>query len=142
MSEDCVFCAIVDGEIPSYTLHEDETTMAFLDANPIARGHTVVIPKAHHGRLADLPGDVARDVFGTMHSLVPDIAAAVDADGTNLGFNDGEVAGQAVPHVHGHVVPRFEGDGGRSFHAVGAGQVDLADEEMGRVAAAIRGDDG
>lgn len=142
MSEDCIFCSIVAGDIPSHTVYEDESTVAFLDANPLARGHTVVIPKDHHSRLRELPADLARDVFGTIHHVVPMVEAAVDADGTNVGFNDGEAAGQVVPHVHGHVVPRFEGDDGRSFHAVAASQADLSDEELADVAEDVRGADG
>lgn len=142
MADDCIFCGIVAGEVPSHTVHEDDTTIAFLDANPLARGHTVVIPKDHHGRLADLPDGLARDVFGTIHDLVPRIEAAVGADATNVGFNDGEVAGQVVPHVHGHVVPRFEEDDGRTFHAVAASQADLDDDELASIAADVRDTDG
>ena len=68
---DCIFCDIVDGEIPSYTVHEDEAAMAFLDANPLARGHTLVIPKAHYERVTDLPADLATDVFAAVHDRPP-----------------------------------------------------------------------
>jgi histidine triad (HIT) family protein len=138
MSDDCIFCTIVAGEIPSHTVYEGEETVAFLDANPLARGHTVVIPRDHHQRIAAMPRETAEAVFGTVHDLVPRVEDAVGADGVNVGFNDGEVAGQVVPHVHGHVVPRFEDDDGRSFHAVAASQEDLSDEELAEVADDIR----
>jgi histidine triad (HIT) family protein len=118
MSEDeCIFCAIVDGEIPSRTVYEDDDVLAFLDANPLAPGHTLVIPKAHHERLQDLPADLASDVMGTLHALVDPVESAVDADATTVAFNNGEAAGQEVPHVHGHIVPRFEDDTGGPIHA-------------------------
>ena len=137
MSEECIFCGIVAGDVPSHTVYEDETTIAFLDANPLARGHTVVVPKDHHERVEDLPDDVARDLFGTVHDLVPDVEAAVGAEAVNVGINDGEVAGQVVPHLHVHVVPRFPDDGGRTFHAVAASQEDLSEAELEEIADAI-----
>ncbi|PSQ16844.1 HIT family protein [Halobacteriales archaeon QS_8_69_26] len=134
MSEDCIFCQIVDGEIPARTVYEDESVTAFLDANPLSAGHTLVIPRDHHARLADLPADLAADLFGAIHRLGPAIESAVDADAANVGFNDGEAAGQEVPHVHGHIVPRFEGDGGAPIHAVGGDRPDLSDEELDGIA--------
>jgi histidine triad (HIT) family protein len=140
MSEDCIFCRIVDGEIPARVVRETETTLAFLDANPLARGHTLVIPKTHHARLSDLPDDVADDVFRGVHRLVPRIEDAVGADGTTVGVNDGEAAGQEIPHVHAHVVPRFEGGGGGPIHAVVGDRPDLSDEELDDIADRIAGE--
>jgi diadenosine tetraphosphate (Ap4A) HIT family hydrolase/MinD-like ATPase involved in chromosome partitioning or flagellar assembly len=130
MSEDCIFCRIVDGDIPARLVRETDTTLAFLDANPLARGHTLVIPKAHHARLSDLPNDVAGNLFGEVHELVPRIESVVDADATTVGINDGEAAGQEVPHVHAHIVPRFDGDGGGPIHAVAGERPSLSDDEL------------
>jgi histidine triad (HIT) family protein len=140
MSEDCIFCQIVAGDIPGRIVHETETTLAFLDANPLARGHTLVVPKAHHETIGDMDADLAADVFAALHELTPRIEAAVDADGSNVAFNNGSAAGQEVPHVHGHVIPRFEGDGGAPIHAVAGSRPDLSDDELDDVAAAIRND--
>ncbi|MFB6142741.1 MAG: HIT family protein [Halorientalis sp.] len=137
MSADCPFCQIVAGEIPARVVHEDETTIAFLDANPLAPGHTLVVPKDHHARLADLPADLAADVFRALHDLTPAVQAAVDADGTNVAFNDGEAAGQEVPHVHGHVVPRFHDDGGHPIHAIVESRPDVSEDELDRIAGDI-----
>ena len=134
MSEDCIFCRIVAGEIPSHTVYEDDDVFAFLDANPLAPGHTLVIPKDHHERLNDLPDDVAESLYGTLHDLVPAVEDAVDASASNIGFNNGEAAGQEIPHVHGHVVPRSEGDGGTSFHAVMGSLADVDDDELAAIA--------
>ena len=136
MTDDCIFCAIIAGEIPGHVVYEDDETFAFLDANPLARGHTLVVPREHHVYVQDMPAETAEAVFATMHRLIPAIEAAVDADATTVGFNNGTAAGQEVPHVHGHVVPRFEGDGSGAIHALFTGQKDLDDDEL----AAIAGD--
>jgi histidine triad (HIT) family protein len=134
---DCIFCSIVDGEIPSYTVHEDDTVMAFLDANPLARGHTLVIPKAHHERVNDLPADLAGDVFAAVHDLTDRVERAVDADATTIAFNNGVAAGQEVPHVHAHIVPRSEADGGRPIHALIEDRPDVPDDELADMAETI-----
>jgi len=130
MSEDCIFCGIVAGDIPGRTVYEDDTVLAFLDANPLSPGHTLVIPKAHHERLNDTPAEVAGEVLSTLHELVPAVEAAVDAPASTVAFNNGEVAGQEVPHVHGHIIPRFEDDGGRPIHVLVNDRPDLSDDEL------------
>ncbi|WP_232686533.1 HIT family protein [Halobacterium zhouii] len=137
MSEDCIFCSIVDGEIPARVVHEGEEAIAFLDANPLAPGHTLVIPKTHNERLADMDEDTANAVFQTLYDLVDVVERGVDADGANVGFNDGEAAGQEVPHVHGHIIPRFEGDGGYPLHAVAGESPDLSEDELDEIASDI-----
>jgi histidine triad (HIT) family protein len=140
MSEaaDCIFCAIEAGEMPARTVYETDDVIAFLDVNPLSRGHTLVVPRAHHSRLAELPAATHGAVFGAVHELVPAVEAAVDADATTVGVNDGTAAGQEVPHVHVHLVPRFEGDGGGPIHTVAGSRPDLSDDELDDVAAAIR----
>ncbi|WP_323674374.1 HIT family protein [Halorubellus sp. PRR65] len=140
MSEDCIFCQIVAGDIPSRTVYEDDDVLAFLDANPLAPGHTLVIPKTHHETLGDLPADAGESVFAALHRLTPVVENAVDADASNVAFNNGETAGQEVPHVHGHVIPRFEGDGGGPIHAIAGARPDLDDDELDDIAARIAGD--
>ncbi|WP_254280423.1 HIT family protein [Haloarcula marina] len=137
MMDDCIFCQIVAGDIPSRTVYEDDAVLAFLDANPLAPGHTLVIPKAHHETMADLPEDAASDVFAALHRLTPAVEAAVDAPASTVAFNNGEEAGQEVPHVHGHIVPRFSDDGGRPIHALFGDRPDLADDELADIATAI-----
>jgi len=137
MSEETIFTQIVDGEIPSYTLYEDETTYAFLDANPLSPGHTLVIPKEPYERLQDMPEELAGDVFATATKLAPAIEAAVGASATTLAINNGEDAGQEVPHVHLHIVPQFEESDARPIHVLFDG-ADLDDDEMESIAASIR----
>jgi histidine triad (HIT) family protein len=135
---DCIFCSIVAGDIPARTVCEDDEVLAFLDANPLAPGHTLVIPKTHHERLNDLDDDLGAAVLGTVHDLVPVVEAAVDAPATTVAFNNGAAAGQEVGHVHAHIVPRFEGDGGGPIHAVAGERPDLSEGELDDIAADIR----
>lgn len=132
-----IFSQIAEGEIPARIVYEDETTMAFLDANPLAPGHTLVIPKAEYERLNDVPDDLAADLYATLHRVIPAVEDAVDADATTVAFNNGRAAGQEIDHVHGHVVPRFEGDGGGSTHTIVRGTPDLDDDELDEIAADI-----
>lgn len=138
MSEDCIFCRIVEGDIPGRIVQETDHTVAFLDANPLAEGHTLVVPRAHRQRLADLSADEMTALFDAVHRLTPRIEAAVDADAVTVGVNDGEAAGQEIPHVHVHLVPRFEGDGGGPIHAVAPDRPDLSEDELDDVADAVR----
>jgi len=132
-----IFSKIVDGEIPAHVVYEDETTLAFLDVNPLARGHTLVIPKAQYPRLTDVPPEEAADLYATVHRVVGAVQRAVDADGATVGFNDGAAAGQEVEHVHCHVVPRHVGDGGGPLHDVMGQVADVPDEEFDGIAEEI-----
>ncbi|WP_019200917.1 HIT family protein [Tsukamurella sp. 1534] len=107
----CVFCAIIAGESPAAVVHEDDDLIAFLDARPLSRGHTLVVPKRHASGLSELDGALGARMFALGHRLA--LAArdgALRADGVNLVVNDGRAAFQTVDHVHLHVVPRHAGD--------------------------------
>lgn len=113
---DCLFCNIATGAIPSEKIYEDEDTFAFLDIHPINRGHTLVIPRAHHANMYEVPEETFAKVMRTAHLLAPKIKQAVGADGINIGINNDKAAGQLVFHLHAHVIPRFEGDGHAHWH--------------------------
>ena len=134
---DCIFCAIADGDIPGRIVHETEHSLSFLDVNPLAPGHTLVVPKDHYARLDDLPDEISTDLFRTVDELVPRVEDAVDADASNVGINNGPAAGQEVEHVHVHIVPRFEDDGGNPIHAVAGDVPNLSDDEFDDIEAAI-----
>jgi histidine triad (HIT) family protein len=137
MTEDCIFCSIVDGDIPARVVYEDDDVLAFLDANPLAPGHTLVVPKRHYETLADTPTEPGEMAFAAVHYLTPRIEEVVDADATTVAINNGEAAGQEVPHLHVHIIPRFEGDGGGPIHAVAGERAELSDDELDDIAAAI-----
>lgn len=135
----CIFCRIVDGDLPSRTVYETDAALAFLDANPLVRGHTLVVPRTHHETVGDLSPEAAGALFEAVSAVTPRVESAVHADGTTVAVNNGEAAGQEVPHVHVHVVPRFEDDGHGPIHRLFPGRPSLADEELDAIAAAIRG---
>ena len=137
MPDDCVFCSIVAGEIPARTVHETDEVLAFLDANPLAPGHTLVIPKVHVRHVGEIDDDLTSELFAAVAELTPRIRDVVNADAANVGINDGRAAGQEVPHVH--VIPRFEGDDGSPIHAVAGERPELTDDELDAIAADITG---
>jgi histidine triad (HIT) family protein len=110
MSSDCIFCQIVGGDIPSASLYEDEDTYAFLDANPVNMGHTLVVPKEHHRNLLDAPDDIACAVTSTAKKVGNAVMDAVDAGGVNINTNNEAPAFQDIFHYHVHVIPRFADD--------------------------------
>jgi histidine triad (HIT) family protein len=107
MSENCVFCGIVEGAIPSTKVYEDSDTLAFMDINPVAKGHTLVIPKQHHNPITGTPPDLLQKVIVSVQKVAKGIFAGLKADGINVTQANGEIAGQIIPHVHFHVIPRF-----------------------------------
>lgn len=109
--KDCIFCKIVEGEIPSQRVYEDDNILAFLDINPVNPGHCLVIPKRHYNGLGAVPDGLAGEVMVVAKRIGAVMAESVGAGGFNLGLNNGLVAGQAVGHVHMHVMPRFKDDG-------------------------------
>lgn len=111
VSDSCIFCRIVKGGLPSTRVYEDDAAMAFLDVNPISRGHTLVVPKGHYATLLDLPEDISRKMLPVLTRIGKAVMAATGAGGFNCLQNNFAAAGQVVFHSHWHVIPRFEGDG-------------------------------
>lgn len=116
--QDCLFCKIVAGEIPNYTVYEDENVLAFLDIHPCSKGHTVVVPKKHLADLSEMSiGDWQDTNIGLM-GVFDRVKEVLNPDGMNLGINNGKAAGQAVGHAHWHLIPRWHNDGGGSMHSI------------------------
>ena len=107
MKNNCVFCAIAAGEIPSFKVYEDDLVLAYLDINPFTEGHTLVIPKAHSTGLLDTPPDILREIVVRVQKVAARIKDALPCDGFNVLQNNGPAAGQTVPHLHFHIVPRL-----------------------------------
>lgn len=109
--DDCIFCKIANGEIPSRTLYEDERFRVILDLGPAARGHALVLPKEHFADLFELPEEWCRDAFGLAKDMAAGMKEKLGCDGFNLVQNNGETAGQTVFHFHIHMIPRYRDDG-------------------------------
>ncbi|EIT85848.1 histidine triad (HIT) protein [Fictibacillus macauensis ZFHKF-1] len=110
--EQCIFCKIINGEIPAYKVYEDEHVLAFLDISQVTKGHTLVIPKKHHQDIYALPSEVAGAVFAAVPKVANALKAAYEPIGMNVLNNNGEAAGQTVFHYHLHILPRYgKGDG-------------------------------
>ncbi len=109
--ENCIFCKIAAGEIPSKTLYEDEEFRVILDLGPANKGHALILPKDHYADLFTLPEEKAEKVMSLARKMGTQIKDALHADGLNLVQNNGECAGQTVFHFHMHIIPRFKNDG-------------------------------
>jgi histidine triad (HIT) family protein len=110
---DCLFCAIVAGDQPAEVVFEDETSIAFLDARPVFHGHSLLVPRAHHETLAELPDELLDPYFRNVRMLSVAVRDAMGAQGSFVAINN--VVSQSVPHLHTHVVPRVKRDGLRGF---------------------------
>ena len=107
----CIFCRIVAGEIPSIRVYEDADVLAFMDIGPLVKGHTLVIPKTHHNLISETPDEVLAKVIAVVRRIAQAQKDGLGADGVNIHQANGAAAGQVVPHLHFHVVPRFDHDG-------------------------------
>ena len=111
MSQPCVFCMILSGEIPSIRVYEDADTVAFMDIHPVQPGHALVIPRAHHPNLFETPPEVVAATARTAAKLGRAIQRALNPPGMNLLQCNGEAAAQSVMHLHMHLIPRAMHDG-------------------------------
>lgn len=130
---DCIFCKIIEGELPCYKVYEDKRALAFLDINPVNKGHVLVIPKEHYLNMFDVPPDLLKDLAVVSQKLAKVLTEALGVKGYNFTVNNGKVAGQVIDHLHFHIIPRYEGDNlhlwpGKAF----------TDEEMHRTADTIK----
>jgi histidine triad (HIT) family protein len=118
-NEDCIFCKLVNSQLPVSTVYEDDRVIGAMDIQPVNVGHVLIFPKTHAAQLTELPLDLGAHMFKVAMKISEALrASGVHCEGTNLLLADGEAAGQEILHVHLHVIPRFEGDGfGFRFHA-------------------------
>lgn len=135
--DDCIFCKIRDGEIPSYKVYEDEKVYAFLDITQVTKGHTLLIPKKHIADIFEYDEQLATDLF----SRIPKIAQALqrafpDMEGINVINNNREIAYQSVFHSHVHLIPRYNQEDDFSMH-FGDNSARYTADEMKKIAQAI-----
>ena len=133
MTNDCIFCKIAAGEIPAHKVYEDENVFAFLDIAPCTEGHTVVIPKKHADTFTDMSEEDAAAYYAAVNRIAKKVKSGLSADGLSMGINVGTAAGQTVMHVHTHIIPRKENDGGGSLHDIVNTTVDTSAENFARV---------
>lgn len=110
MKNDCIFCAIAAGEIPSFKIYEDDGFLAYLDINPFSEGHVLVIPKEHREGLLDAEDSLLAGLVARVKKIAAHVKDVLGADGFNILQNNGEAAGQTVKHIHFHIIPRKNGD--------------------------------
>ena len=108
---DCIFCQIIEDKIPAEKVHDDDDVVAFLDINPVAPGHTLILPKKHHETLLDMPAELMQKVSAVSQKIAAAVKKATEAEGFNYLANNHKCAGQAIPHAHIHIIPRAERDG-------------------------------
>lgn len=127
--DDCIFCKIANGEIPSNTIYEDEDFRVILDANPCSKGHALILPKQHYANVYELDDEIAAKVFPLAKKLATKMTDRLGADGFNILQNNGEVAGQTVFHFHMHLIPRYNdapnNDGMLSWKAAGLSEDEI-----------------
>ena len=111
--DDCIFCKIANGEIPSKTIYEDDEFRVILDLGPATKGHALILPKNHFADIYELPDETAAKVFILTKKLVKQITDKLHCDGFNVVQNNGEMAGQTVFHFHMHLIPRYRDDAQR-----------------------------
>jgi len=116
--KDCLFCRIIEREISSEIIAEDERTLTVLDVHPRAEGHALVLPKRHVYAILDLSDEEVGEVFRAVKRTTALLKEKLHPDGFTIGINHGETAGQAIEHLHVHVIPRWADDGGGSLHSV------------------------
>ena len=131
--ENCIFCKIANGEIPSRCVYEDEDFRAILDLGPATPGHTLILPKDHAANLYELPEELAAKVLPVAQKVAGILKEKLGCQGLNLVQNNGELAGQTVMHFHLHVIPRYEGDGQKILWNPTQPGADELDEVLGKI---------
>jgi histidine triad (HIT) family protein len=131
----CIFCKIANGEIPSRTIYENDLFRVILDNGPATDGHALVLPKDHYANLFEIPADTAAEAMKTAQRVAAMLKEKLHADGLNLVQNNGETAGQTVHHFHMHIIPRYKGDGQNILWKPGH----PSDQELDAVLSRIKG---
>ena len=125
--DDCIFCKIAAGEIPSRKIYEDKDLIAIMDLNPTSKGHSLIIPKEHCTNIYDIDEDIAAKVMKTAKKLATKMTVALNCDGFNLLQNNGETAAQTMFHFHMHLIPRYKDADNNMLKFT---SVSFSDEEM------------
>jgi histidine triad (HIT) family protein len=136
--QDCIFCKIVSGQIPARIVRQNEKAVAFLDAFPLAAGHALVVPKTHYQKVQDMAPADAQAVFQLVHEMVGRVESATGEAASTIAVHNGKEAGQEVPHVHVHIIPRKQGDGAGPVHSMFKNRPKPSAQEMDALAEKMR----
>ena len=133
---DCIFCKIISGQIPSRKVYETQSSLAFLDAFPLTRGHVLVIPKAHYVKIQELSKSDTADLFEMVRLVSSKIERL--APSSLIAVHNGKESGQEIPHVHVHIIPRNSKDGVGPVHNMFTKRPNLNDKEFDEIADTLR----
>jgi len=125
---DCIFCKIVKGEIPAKIIQETTKSLAFMDAFPLAKGHSLVIPKNHYEKLQEIPPEENAELFETVRNVLSKVDKLTNA--TLIALHNGKDSGQEVPHVHIHLIPRSKHDSAGPVHSMFKDRPKLSEKEF------------
>ncbi|MDB9722110.1 HIT family protein [Nitrosopumilus sp.] len=125
---DCIFCKIISRQIPAKILNETSHSICFLDAFPLTKGHVLVIPKNHHKKIQDMSSIENSDLFSLVHAMMSKVDSITGS--TLIAIHNGETAGQEIPHVHVHLVPRSKSDSAGPIHSMFNSSLNLPNSEI------------
>lgn len=118
IQQECIFCKIAQKKIPTNIIIENDKAMAFLDAYPLSKGHTLIIPKDHYSKIQELDENSSQSLFNILWKITNPIEKAMGVNSSTIAIHNGKEAGQEIPHVHIHVIPRKRGDGAGPVHSM------------------------
>jgi histidine triad (HIT) family protein len=136
--DECVFCKIALKKIPINIIIENDKAMAFLDAYPLSKGHTLIIPKAHYSKIQELDENSSQSLFNIVWKITNPIEKAVGVNSSTIAIHNGKEAGQEVPHVHIHVIPRNRGDGAGPVHSMFTNKPNVSSFDMSSIVEEIK----
>jgi histidine triad (HIT) family protein len=138
LNSNCVFCKIASGKAHSKIIVQDEKAIAFLDAYPLSKGHTLVIPKLHFPKIEDLTEEYALALFHLLWRIVGPVQRAAGVKGTTIAIHNGREAGQEISHAHIHIIPRHVDDGAGPVHSMFLSRPEVTPTDMDQIAIKIK----
>ena len=136
--QECIFCKIALKKIQTNIIIEDDMAMAFLDAYPLSKGHTLVIPKNHYSKIQELDEKSSESLFNILRKIVNPIEKAMGVNSSTIAIHNGKEAGQEIPHVHIHVIPRESGDGAGPVHSMFKNKPNVSNFDMSSIVEEIK----
>lgn len=128
---DCIFCKIVNGDVPVKIIAETNKSLAFMDAFPLTRGHSLVIPKNHYEKIQDIPAEENAELFETVRKIISKVDKFTSA--TLMAVHNGKESGQEIPHVHVHLIPRYSDDSAGPVHSMFKPMTKLSEQEIDEI---------